>query len=104
MGRLTLFTGTFLPQSTKAGYREGRCSEGRTARVEPRSLTCRSGCSSTVQLRWLRFVPDFGFLATCGTMRELSIGPTCIDDRHNEQPSTCASIGGNSWLPSRIRL
>ncbi len=33
MGRLTLFTGTFLPQSTKAGYK-GRCSEGRTARVD----------------------------------------------------------------------
>jgi len=45
-GPLDLFTGTFLPQSTKAGHREGRCSEGRTARVEPRSWTWRSGGSS----------------------------------------------------------
>jgi hypothetical protein len=29
---------------------------------------------------------------------------TCIDDQHNEQPSTCAPIGGDPWVPSWIRL
>jgi hypothetical protein len=36
------------------------------------------------QRRWLLFVPDFGFLARCGTMSGLGIEPACVDDRHNE--------------------
>src|ERR1700675_2422824 len=55
------FSGTFLPQNTKAAHREGQVQLGpyRESGTAIQDLAIRR--QFNVELRWLRFVPDFGF-------------------------------------------